>query len=79
MAWQKIKSPGQGAVRYINLIDLFLEGGSVLTTEPLCGGGARAAYFPLDSLETVSFDLPFARRLASTFLPLAVCIRLRNP
>lgn len=40
---------------------------------------AGCCYFNLDSLETVSFLRPFARRLANTFLPLAVSIRLRNP
>jgi hypothetical protein len=39
------------------------------------------AYFRSDSFssETVSFLRPFFLRAASTFLPLAVAIRLRNP
>jgi len=36
-------------------------------------------YFSLLSSETVSFLRPFARRLANTLRPLAVCIRLRKP
>ena len=36
-------------------------------------------YFKDFSLETVNFLRPFARRLASTLRPLALCIRLRKP
>jgi hypothetical protein len=77
----KINSPCKRGLIFLLYRVLF----SPLTVDPARAGTVdRLAfrvrlYLPPDSSETESLARPFARRLASTLRPLAVCMRLRNP